>query len=86
MAAGLISGVVTFVKAVLLAALVFSGDLTGFLPEGIGIVLYTSMVIALICGLTSSMRGTAAFIQEHPVGVLALVRCTIGENVGRSDI
>ncbi|NMF86826.1 hypothetical protein [Nodosilinea sp. P-1105] len=55
--AGLITGVLLVIYAISMAALIFTGPLVGFIPIGIGLTLFTAIVIAIIVALTNSMPG-----------------------------
>jgi SulP family sulfate permease len=79
--AGLISGILTVIIEISLAALIFSGDLARFISNGIGITLFSSMVIGGVVALTSSMRGTIAVGQDIPAAILAPVAAGIATSL-----
>ena len=45
--AGTINGIIFVVSAMALAALIFTGPLSSYLPQGIGILLMGSVIFAL---------------------------------------
>ena len=47
-----------------MAALIFSGPLALFLPQGIGVMLFGTFAVCLVCALTSGYRGA---ISDHPM-------------------
>ena len=55
--AGVISGILTVIIEISLAALIFSGNLARFVSNGIGITLFSSVIIGVVVALTSSLRG-----------------------------
>jgi sulfate permease, SulP family len=69
--AGVISGILTVIIEISLAALIFSGNLTRFVSNGIGITLFSSVIIGVVVALTSSLRGTIAVGQDTPAAILA---------------
>jgi SulP family sulfate permease len=79
--AGLISGILTVIIEISLAALIFSGDLARFVSNGIGITLFSSLVIGVVVALTSSLRGTVAVGQDIPAAILAPVAAGIATSL-----
>ena len=79
--AGLITGILTVIIEISLAALIFSGDLSRFVSNGIGITLFGSLVIGIVVALTSSMRGTVAVAQDIPAAILAPVAAGIAASL-----
>lgn len=75
--AGLISGVITVLVEISLAAMIFSGGLSAFVSNGIGITLFSSFVVGVVVALTSSFRGTVGLSQDTPAAVLALAAVSI---------
>ena len=45
--AGLVNGIIFVVSAMALGALIFTGELSSYLPQGIGILLFGSLIFAL---------------------------------------
>ena len=64
--AGLIAGVIIVMIEISLAALIFSGDLSAFVSDGIGLTLFSSFVIGVVVALTSSFRGIGRGWAGHP--------------------
>ncbi|SVA96058.1 uncharacterized protein METZ01_LOCUS148912, partial [marine metagenome] len=44
--AGIVNGIVIVVSAMALGALIFTGELSIYLPQGIGILLFGSLIFA----------------------------------------
>jgi len=55
--AGVITGVLLVIYAISMAALIFTGPLVEFVPVGIGLTLFTAIVVAVVVALTNSMPG-----------------------------
>ena len=72
--AGLVVGMVVVIVALSFAALVFSGDLARFVPNGIGLALYTAVVVGLVVALSSSFPGMVATPQDSPATELSRAR------------
>ncbi len=79
--AGAMSGTLVATFSITLAALIFSGNLTRYLPAGIGMALAGSAVIGAIVALGSSYRAVIAAPQENTAVVLALVASSIGSHI-----
>jgi SulP family sulfate permease len=75
--AGLVSGTIMILVEISLAALIFSGDLSAFVSNGIGITLFSSCVVGVVVALTSSFRGTVGVGQDIPAAILALTAAAI---------
>ena len=56
-----------------MAALIFSGPLAPFLPQGIGLMLFGTFAICLVIALTGSYRGTISSHPTAPVMVLGAI-------------
>ena len=69
--AGLISGILSVIIEISLAALIFSGNLARFVSYGIGITLFSSFVIGVVVALSSSLRGAVGIGQDIPAAILA---------------
>lgn len=79
--AGAMSGTLVATFSITLAALIFSGNLTRYLPAGIGMALAGSAIIGAIVALGSSFRPVIAAPQENTAVVLALVASGIGSHI-----
>ena len=75
--AGLILGVIDVTVAIAFASLIFSGDLSGHLADGIGLMLFGAIILNALTALTSSYRGLVATLQDSPAAILALVSAAI---------
>lgn len=75
--AGLIAAIVTISMEISLAALIFSGDLSQFLPGGIGLMLFGAFVIGVIVALTTSLPGTITVPQDTPAAIVSLIGAAI---------
>jgi len=75
--AGLLAGVLEVLLVVSYAALIFSGDLSKFVSVGIGLALFSTVVMAGIVALTSSLPGSVSATQDSPAAILALITATI---------
>jgi len=71
--AGLINAIILVSVQLSFAALIFSGDLSQFLPRGIGILLLGSFIIITFVSLTSSLVGMVGVPQDTPAALMALV-------------
>ena len=76
--AGIVNGIVIVVSAMALGALIFTGELSSYLPQGIGILLFGSLIFALFSAITATVP---PFIisapQDIPIAILALMATTI---------
>ena len=55
--AGVIVAISTISSEIALAALIFSGDLSQFLPGGIGLMLFGAFAIGIAVAITTSVPG-----------------------------
>ena len=76
LAAGLVMGIVAVTLSTAFSALIFSSN-SDYIPQGIGLMLVASMVIASLTALISSLRGLVAHVQESAVAILAVVSAAI---------
>ena len=76
--AGFVNGIIIVVSAMALGALIFTGELSSYLPQGIGILLFGSLIFALFSAITATVP---PFIisapQDIPIAILALMATTI---------
>ncbi|HEY9665018.1 MAG TPA: SulP family inorganic anion transporter, partial [Allocoleopsis sp.] len=75
--AGCICGVVLVIYAISFAALIFSGDLSGYVSTGIGIALFTAIISSVVIALMSSLPGIIADLQEAPTILFGLIASAI---------
>jgi SulP family sulfate permease len=84
---GLVSGFYVAIFMFSYASLIFSGDLSKFLPNGIGAMLFGAIVIGLVMGVTSQIPGLIAAPNDNPVAISAIIALAIIESMpeGASD-
>ena len=70
---GVVIGLSEVFAEVSLAALIFSGPLAPFLPQGIGLMLFGTFAVCLVIALTGSYRGTISSHPTAPVMVLGAI-------------
>jgi sulfate permease, SulP family len=75
--AGIVNGIIFVVSAMALGALIFTGELSGYLPQGIGILLFGSLIFALFSAVTASYPIIISAPQDIPIAILALMTTTI---------
>ena len=75
--AGLVNGIIFVVSAMALGALIFTGELSSYLPQGIGILLFGSLIFALFSAITASYPIIISGPQDIPIAILALMTTTI---------
>ncbi|SMH60788.1 SulP family inorganic anion transporter [Azospirillum agricola] len=68
---GLVAGIDNLGNGLAIAALLFSGPLASGLGMGVGAVLLSAAILALLVGLRSTQPDTVALVQETSVAVLA---------------
>ena len=74
---GVVISLSEIVAEVSLAALIFSGPLAPFLPQGIGLMLFGTFAVCLVIALTSSYRGTISSHPTAPMMVLGAIGATL---------
>mgnify|MGYP002631820658 CR=1 FL=1 len=70
---GLVAGMITVILSISFAMLIFGGELKAHLPAGIGLVLFSAVLVATIVALTSSYAATVAIPQDRIAPILALI-------------
>ena len=75
--AGFVNGIIFVVSAMALGALIFTGELSNYLPQGIGILLFGSLIFALFSAVTASYPIIISAPQDIPIAILALMTTTI---------
>lgn len=83
--AGLIAGVLLVIYAISMAALIFTGPLAEFVPVGIGLALFTAIVIAIVVALTNAMPGIVIMPQDSPAIILAMMAGAIATQIPTAD-
>jgi len=80
---GLINGIILIVIAMALSALIFTGPLSDYLSQGIGILLFGFLVYALFSAFTASYPININTPQDIPVAIIALIATTIMATSGK---
>ncbi|MCZ6663621.1 MAG: SulP family inorganic anion transporter, partial [Actinobacteria bacterium] len=80
--AGSINGILFVVSSMALASLIFTGPLSPYLSQGIGILLVGSVVLAVFSALTASHPLIVISPQDIPIAILALMAASIGAGIG----
>lgn len=73
----IVGGVLIVILSVSFSALIFSGELSSFIPRGINLMLMTSVIGGIVISLMSSYAGTIATPQDKIAPLLALMSSTI---------
>ena len=73
LSAGLINAIIIISVEISLAALIFSGDLSPFLPRGIGMMLIGTVIVTIFIALTSSLVNMIGVPQDTPSALMALM-------------
>ncbi|MCY6490146.1 SLC26A/SulP transporter family protein [Leptolyngbya sp. GGD] len=71
--AGAIMGLLTVTSAVSFGALIFSGELEPYMPFGIGLLLFSSVIISAVISALSSYPAIVATIAEVTVPIFGLI-------------
>lgn len=71
--AGVVMGLLTVTSAVSFSTVIFSGELSSVLPFGIGLLLFSSIVISIVVTSFSSYPAIVATIAESTIPILILV-------------
>src|SRR5512140_1875468 len=75
--AGVIAAIISISIMISLAALIWSGPLSQFLPGGIALMLFGAFAIGVVVSITSSLPSVVAIPQDTPAAILALVAAGI---------
>jgi SulP family sulfate permease len=81
---GLVSGFYVAIFMFAYAFLIFTGELTPFLPNGIGALLFGAIAIGLIMALTSAIPSLIAAPNDNPVAITAILAIAITESMPTS--
>ncbi|SVD38996.1 uncharacterized protein METZ01_LOCUS391850, partial [marine metagenome] len=74
--AGIIGSITKIVIAMAFSALIFTGTLATYLPQGIGIVLFGFFLFAVISIFTASYPVNINTPQDIPIAIIALIATT----------
>ncbi|HUU29010.1 MAG TPA: SulP family inorganic anion transporter [archaeon] len=75
--AGTVAGVIAVSSVLSFALLIFSGELAPLVPAGVGMVLFSGLVVSGIVALASSAPGIIASPQDGPAPIFALMAATV---------
>ncbi len=75
--AGLLIGAMEVLFCTSLAALIFSGRLSPFVADGIGLTLFGGMALSLVVAFLSSLPGAIPVVQDSPAAIFALAAAAI---------
>jgi SulP family sulfate permease len=70
---GIFSGVLVVVMSVSFAALIFSGDLSGYIVQGIELAISAAIIVGILIALFSHCRQTISMVDEDTAPVYALL-------------
>ncbi len=79
--AGLIIGLLQIFMALSFAALIFSGSLSPYVSQGIGLALMGTIVSGLIIAAFTSLPGTVGGSQGVPAAIMAVMAATIAAEI-----
>ncbi len=79
--AGAVAGLLDLAVLVSLAALIFSGQLAGFVSNGIGLLLVGTCLLNIVLALLSSHPAMVGTVQDAPAVVVALIAASIAAAV-----
>lgn len=74
---GLVVGLIEVILAISFAALIFAGELSGYVSIGIGIALIGAIITGVAVALITSLPGTVAGNQDAPSAILAVMAAGI---------
>jgi SulP family sulfate permease len=75
--AGALAGLIDLGVLLSLAALIFSGQLAGFVANGIGLLLVGAGVMNIVLALLSSRSAIVGCVQDAPAVVVALIAANV---------
>ncbi len=78
---GGVVGLLELVFAVALSALVFSGDLSVFAAQGLGLALLGTAVSCLVAALFSSLPGILSLNQDIPAAIMAVIAAAVATSL-----
>ena len=81
LSAGVVIGIINTTINISLAALIFSGPLAIFLPNGIGMMVVSAIIFLFLIGITSSFRGIIAGPQDSPAAILGLTATAVARGM-----
>jgi SulP family sulfate permease len=75
--AGIVVGIIVVTVSISLATFIFSGELSLFVSRGIGLLLFSGLVMGLVVAAFSSLPGAAIGPQDGPSALLAVAAAGI---------
>ncbi|MDX1569244.1 MAG: SulP family inorganic anion transporter [Xanthomonadales bacterium] len=85
--AGAVVSVVVVIVSISLGTLIFGGKLEAYLPTGLGIMLFSGILITACVSLFSSYSGMIAYPQERVAPILAVMAAAItAQLTGRVEL
>ena len=75
--AGFVVGLIEIVMAVSFASLIFSGEISVFQANGIGLALFGTVILTTLIALFSTIPGTIGGCQDTPNAIMAIVAAAI---------
>jgi SulP family sulfate permease len=84
LSAGLITGVIAVIRGISYAALIFTGSLSGYLSVGVGMAIFSNVVIGMVVALLGPFPGTIATPLAAPTAVLATLASAIAAQMSGS--
>ena len=82
--AGLVIGLIIASAEISFAVLIFSGDLAGFVPNGIGLFMAGSLIATIVTGLSSSYPGMVSPNEDVPAAIVAVMAAGIASSMPAS--
>jgi sulfate permease, SulP family len=79
--AGLLVGLLVITATVAYGALIFSGELSPFIPNGVGLALASSAIACLVVALLTSRPGMTASVQNAPAAVMGVLAASVSASV-----
>lgn len=83
--AALVAGLLEIVIAISFAALIFSGELAGFVANGIGLFLLAAIIFLTIVSLFTSLPGTVSGLQDIPTAILTVTAASLVSQLGTTS-
>ena len=77
LSAGLVTGIIAVIRAISYAALIFVGSLSGYLPTGVGMAIFSNVAIGMVVALLAPFPGIIATPLAAPTAVLATLASAI---------
>lgn len=81
---GFINGIILIVIAMALSSIIFTGSLSPFLPQGIGIILFGFLFYAVFSFFTASYPININTPQDIPIAIIALIATNVMATFGKS--